>query len=78
MLSGIVLGPDGLKVLTNHELITQLGELGIILILFFISLEIHLPDLTRTFRKPVPGALLQVVLSGLTAWGVGNYLGWSG
>lgn len=77
ILSGIILGPDGLRVLTNPELITQLGELGIILLLFFIGLEIRLPDLTKHIRKPLRGMLLQLLLSAGAAWLVGAYLDWS-
>ncbi|MBO0936800.1 cation:proton antiporter [Fibrella sp. HMF5335] len=77
ILSGVVLGPDGLRVLTNPELIIQLGELGIILLLFFIGLEIRLPDLTKQVRKPLLGMLFQVALSGLAAWMVGAYMDWS-
>lgn len=77
ILSGIILGPDGLRVLTNPELITQLGELGIILLLFFIGLEIRLPDLTKHIRKPLLGMLLQLLLSAGAAWLIGTYLAWS-
>ncbi|GAB4041645.1 cation:proton antiporter domain-containing protein [Spirosoma jeollabukense] len=77
ILSGLVLGPDGLRVLTNPELIAQLGELGIILLLFFVGLEIRLPDLTKHVRKPLLGMLAQLMLSALAVWLVGLYVHWS-
>ncbi|WP_461044037.1 cation:proton antiporter domain-containing protein [Spirosoma harenae] len=77
ILSGMVLGPDGLQLLVNPHLITQLGELGIILLLFFIGLEIRLPDLTKHIAKPLLGMLVQLLLSVAAVWLLGFYLQWS-
>ena len=77
ILSGIFLGPHGLSVLIDAELIRQLGELGIILLMFFIGTEIKLPIQRRNVRLPLFGMLTQLLLSGLAVGLLGNALNWS-
>lgn len=43
ILSGVILGQQGLWVLTNPELIAQLGESGIILLLFLLASKFGCP-----------------------------------
>lgn len=74
--SGILLGPQILNVINEPEVIMQLGEFGIVLLLFFIGSEIDLPGLTRNFSKPLAIATAQVVLSLACMASVGAYAGW--
>lgn len=77
MLSGVLLGPEVLGIIGKGETIEQLGELGIILLMFFIGAEINLPSLTKNFEKPLLAALTQLLLSLGLIWGIGYYLNWS-
>ncbi len=77
MLAGVLLGPEVLGIIGKGESIGQLGELGIILLMFFIGAEINLPNLAKNFQKPVLAALVQVLLSVGLMWGIGYYLVWS-
>ena len=77
ILAGVLLGPQGFAVITDRESILQLGELGIILLMFFIGAEIRLPDLRKQFVKPVMAALIQLLLSFAFIFLLGARLAWS-
>jgi CPA2 family monovalent cation:H+ antiporter-2 len=47
ILAGVFLGEHGFKIITDQVLITTLGEFGLILLLFFIGMEISLPGLLK-------------------------------
>lgn len=74
---GIVVGPFGLKLITDEALISNLGSLGLVLLLFFIGMEIHLPDLIANWKVSVFGTLIQVVMSVLITWLFGFYFDWN-
>jgi CPA2 family monovalent cation:H+ antiporter-2 len=59
------------------ELAKHLGEIGIILLLFFIGMEISLPQLVKRWKVAILGTSLQIGVSVLLMWGVGTLFGWS-
>lgn len=76
ILAGIAFGEHGFGLLTDQESIALSGELGLILLLFFIGMEISLPDFVKQWRSALFGTGLQLVGSvGLTLL-VGHFLGW--
>lgn len=77
MLSGVLLGPEVLGIIGKGETVNQLGELGIILLMFFIGAEINLPSLAKNFEKPLLAAFTQLLMSFGLMWGIGYHLNWS-
>jgi monovalent cation:proton antiporter-2 (CPA2) family protein len=69
LVSGIVIGPAGLRIVTNVEQITSVAELGVIMLLFLIGLELR-PHRLWILRKAVFGlGLGQMIPSALLlAW----------
>jgi CPA2 family monovalent cation:H+ antiporter-2 len=63
IIVGVLVGPFGFGLVTDETLITSLGSFGLILLLFFIGMEIHLPDLITNWRVSVFGTLIQIVVS---------------
>lgn len=64
LVAGIVLGPSGLGYIENNENITHLAELGVVLLLFIIGVEIN-PARLWSMRALVLGlGSLQVLLTG--------------
>ena len=55
---GILVGPNGFAVITDESLITNLGSLGLVLLLFFIGMEIHLPNLITNWKVSVFGTII--------------------
>jgi glutathione-regulated potassium-efflux system protein KefB len=64
-----VLGPDGLALVRDADRILNAAEIGVVMMLFVIGLELS-PSRLRVMRKPVFGAGgLQVLLSALVLGG---------
>ncbi|MDW3195806.1 MAG: cation:proton antiporter [Cytophagales bacterium] len=76
ILVGVLMGPFGLKLVTDESLISNLGSFGMVLLLFFIGMEISLPQLVANWRIPVLGTLIQLVFSLMVVWVLGSFLGW--
>jgi monovalent cation:proton antiporter-2 (CPA2) family protein len=63
LAAGVALGPWGLRVIENTEGVMHIAELGVVLLLFVIGLELQ-PSRLRAMRKPVFGlGLAQVLLT---------------
>lgn len=76
LLAGVVLGPSGVGLVSDHSTISRLGEIGVVLLLFFVGMEISLPEFVARWKVPVLGTLLQISLSVLCVVGVGTWQGW--
>jgi CPA2 family monovalent cation:H+ antiporter-2 len=75
LISGILLGPHGLGLVSAVEEVEQLAELGVVLLLFTIGLEFSLADLARMKRQALLGGSVQVAAVTVAAWGVLALLG---
>lgn len=62
LIAGAIIGPAGLKLLQNPERIAHISELGVVLLLFVIGLELS-PQRLWVMRKAVFGAGLAQVLA---------------
>ena len=63
LLAGVVIGPGGLGLVRDQELVHILAEVGVILLLFTIGLEFSLEKLSRIGRAIFVGGGMQVTLS---------------
>jgi monovalent cation:H+ antiporter-2, CPA2 family len=43
IIAGVIMGPWGLRAFNDHETIAVIGELGLIIQMFFIGAEIEMP-----------------------------------
>jgi CPA2 family monovalent cation:H+ antiporter-2 len=77
LVAGIVIGPHGLALFSDTATMSRLGDFGVILLLFFVGMEISLPRLVAKWRVAVIGTLLQIAVNVLVAWVIGVTLGWS-
>ncbi|MDX1531095.1 MAG: cation:proton antiporter, partial [Rhodothermales bacterium] len=64
LLTGVIIGPYGLGLIEDREMVDALAEVGVILLLFTIGIEFSLEKLARIQRLIFGGGGLQV---GLTA-----------
>lgn len=76
IIVGVCLGQHGLGIFTDDELIGSLGNLGLILLLFFIGMEISLPQLISNWRVSVLGTIVQVLISVGAVWVLGYFMEW--
>src|SRR5688500_7320981 len=75
MLAGAVVGPFGLKLVKEQEIVDILSEIGVVLLLFTIGLEFSLARLKRIWRLVAIGGTLQVGLTTLACVGIALALG---
>ena len=76
IFAGILIGEHGFGIFNDEALITQIGDFGLILLMFFIGMEISLPDLVSKWKSATLGVLFQVLGSVLLIWLFGMWLGW--
>lgn len=73
---GIVLGPHGFNLISDKATLSQVGELGILLLLFFIGMHVSLPRLISNWKIPILGTLFQISASVGLVWWLSQGLGW--
>jgi glutathione-regulated potassium-efflux system protein KefB len=78
LAAGLAIGPFGLGLFTHPESILHVAELGVVLFLFIVGLEMRPARLWRSLRRQIFGlGIAQVALSGAALTGVGMALGLS-
>ena len=76
LLVGVLLGPFAFGVLEDSESIAHIGAIGVVLLLFFIGMEISPRDLAREWRVAIFGTVLQVLISLFAVLAIGEWLDW--
>lgn len=75
ILAGLALGPTGAGVIASSESVTLLAEMGVVVLLFFIGMELSIRAFVLTLRQAALVAGGQIVaamaISMLLAWGAG-------
>ncbi len=75
LLTGIILGPGGLSLITDSTSIAFFAEIGIIFLLFTIGLEFSFEHLLKSSRFVILGGALQVFSTIILASGIAIVLG---
>lgn len=78
ILAGVVIGPSALGLVGTSEALSVLAELGVILLLFQVGLEMDLAELGAVGRASLAVAVVGVVLPLLGGLGVGFAFGMDG
>lgn len=80
LLVGILLGPSVIDLLhfpfidpALAHTIAELGELGVLLLMFIAGLELHLDELTRNTRVAAYGGFLGVLVPTVLGWAIGRF-----
>ncbi len=63
LVSGILIGPGGLKLVGDREAVEMLAEVGVALLLFTIGLKFSLREMLRLRHWVFGAGLLQVLLT---------------
>ncbi len=70
LLTGLVAGPYGLRMISNVETVDHLAEIGVALLLFTVGLEFSLERLARMKQIALGGGSLQLGITVLLTMGV--------
>ena len=76
LIVGIAIGPYGLSLLTDIEFASRVGNFGVVLLLFFVGMEVAPRQLLSGWRIVVFGTLVQVLLSIVMILPLGLWLDW--
>ena len=76
LLVGGVLGPSGLALFDGHA-VALAGEFGVVLLLFFVGMEVDLRRLVTGWRVSVIGTACQIGLSVAAVAAIGLWFEWS-
>ncbi len=78
LLGGVLVGPSTPGFTADDHAAVQLGEFGVIFMMFGVGLHFSLRELARVKHVAIPGALLQMGLSTALGWLVAHHVwGWS-
>ena len=80
LVAGVLIGPQGLGLVRNVGAITQISELGVIMLLFLIGLELRIQRVWVMRRTVFGLGLGQVAVTGAALAGLAHLmgLGWTG
>ena len=78
IIAGVLLGPSGLALVEDRSLIAALAELGVLMLLFVIGMELRLRALTRVWRLALIATGLQIAISVGVMVALSRLMGWSG
>lgn len=76
ILSGILVGPQGLSFIDDPKKVELLAEIGVALLLFGIGLELPINRLRRLWKPILAGGLFQVSLSIIVTVAIAKWLGY--
>ena len=77
ILAGLFIGPSGLELIDYSAEISSLAELGIILLLFIIGMELSVKAFLSVVRPAVIATMAQIICSIFLAFLVSFYFDWS-
>ena len=76
LISGVLLGPHGLGIITGSDAVSSLAEIGVLLLMFTLGLEFDTGSFRRYRNVVLGGGSLQIVLTLVCAMLAGAFLGW--
>lgn len=76
LMAGVVIGPFTPGYLADQSLASQLGELGVILLMFGVGLHFSSRDLMAVKGIATVGALAQILVCCVAGVGLGLLMGW--
>jgi monovalent cation:proton antiporter-2 (CPA2) family protein len=78
LAAGVAIGPSGLSLIRDPEVVTGVAELGVVLLLFIVGLELKLSRLSSMKRDILGLGLGQLAISAAVVGGVGTAMGLAG
>lgn len=76
ILAGVLLGPTGFSLTVDRAMISEIAELGVIMLLFMIGLELSLRSFRRIWRMALTAAAMQIGLALVVTQVLAMAVGW--
>lgn len=78
ILLGVISGPSGLALVSNHKLIEQVGHFGIIFLLFLLGLNLQPQNLIHLLRQTTFTTTISSVIFALLGYVIAKLTGFTG
>jgi monovalent cation:H+ antiporter-2, CPA2 family len=78
LVSGLIVGPFGLKLLSEIETINALATVGVAFLLFALGVEFSIAELKRVKDIAISGSLLQIGITMVSVALIATAIGWVG
>jgi CPA2 family monovalent cation:H+ antiporter-2 len=78
ILAGVLLGPSGLGLVENRTFIEILAELGVLMLLYLIAMEMSLRGIREVWKIAVLTTVTQIIAGLAVMTVIGTLLDWSG
>ena len=75
ILLGAMLGPWGLKLVSDVTTVKQIGDIGIVFLLFLLGLHLQPQNLVHMLKKVTWIAVISSILFAVTSYWIGRYFG---
>jgi monovalent cation:H+ antiporter-2, CPA2 family len=77
LLTGLILGPGGFALVETREYVSFLADLGVLLLLFFVGMELSLRGFRAIWKIAVATAVLQGAIAVFLMWLLSHVFGWT-
>ncbi|MDP3918698.1 MAG: cation:proton antiporter [Nanoarchaeota archaeon] len=77
IVAGLILGPIGLKIIHDIEIINGISEIGIMFLLFLVGMEMDLQKLKKVGWVTIITGFFQVVLTFITGYFIATLIGFN-
>ncbi|MBP9752622.1 MAG: cation:proton antiporter [Proteobacteria bacterium] len=77
IFAGVLLGPSGLRLIESREVVDTLAQLGVLLLLFVIGMELNLRTFKKVWVVTTVSTLLQTIFSLLMCIIASYFFNWS-
>jgi len=76
IIAGLILGPSGLAYVESRDQVIILAEMGVLLLLFVIGIELNLRTFKKVWLVTSLATLFQIVICTGVTWAISYFLGW--
>lgn len=76
IVAGMIVGPFGLHLISDAHMVELLGEFGVLMLLFFIGMEVSFVSLVKNWKVVIGGTILQIAGAILVMAALGHFLDW--
>lgn len=77
ILTGVLLGPSAFELISNRGSVEILAELGVLLLLFVVGMELNLRSFKKVWKTATFCTLAQIIISSSIAVLLSLYYGWT-
>ncbi len=76
IIAGLILGPSGIACVENRDQVGLLAEMGVLLLLFVIGIELNLRTFKKVWLVTSLATVLQIVICTVVTYTVSYFIGW--